>query len=283
LTQPTDATRFVTDYDAWLREQTLRSLLSKEELLGASKALKEDDAFWEKHRPRFDELWALGEKRLRDEERPVRELIGAAAATRVVDGAEGLDPDPEAVSAFLRSPAIEAMLGSVLYQGITEFLKKADLIGRVVNKLPVIGGIRRKVMGIFTDEIENRLEAQIKGFLGGFSGLAVERMITFVLSDENRQGMAKARGRLANHLLDRPVKSLIPEPDSCLATRDRTWEGLRGAQIKESALLDALYADHGDEVLGKWLVELIPASCAVLSKPLDRFYTSEAGRRYTPA
>jgi hypothetical protein len=283
LTQPTDATQFVTDYDAWLRTQTISSLLSKDELLGLSKELHDDDAFWETHRPRFDEVWAQGDTRLRAEDRPLRELIGKTGSERVVAAAESLDPDPEAVRTFLRSPAIETMLGAILYQGITEFLKKADLIGRVVNKLPVLGGIRRKVMGIFADEIEKHLESQIKSFLGGFSGLAVERMISFVLSEENRQGMAKARARLADHILDRPVKTLIPDSADSLRTRDRVWDGLREAQIKEDKLLDGLYADHGEERLGAWLVELIPGSRAALARPLDRFYASEVGKRYAPS
>src|SRR5690606_16951181 len=106
--------------------------------------------------------WSRGEQRLRGEQRSAREMLSPEAAGRLLDAFERAEPDPEAVRTFLRSPAIEAMLGSILYTGITEFMKKADLFGNLFNRLPVIGPIRKKIMAMASEEIEQRLEGKIK-------------------------------------------------------------------------------------------------------------------------
>jgi hypothetical protein len=276
---------FVTAYDGWLRGQTLSSLVPREAILALSAELEGDDAWWDLQRVRFDKAWARSEARLRGEERSLGEVIGKAGSERVVSLAESLDPDPEAVRTFLRSPAIESMLGEVLYQGIFEFIKKVDLVGRVVNKLPVLGGIRRKILAAFREEIENRLESQIKGFLGGFSGLAVERMIQFVLSDENRQGMGKARRRLAEHMLERPVKTLVPDAEAVARSRENTWKAIRESKLsdREGGLLDLLYRDYGDESFAEWALDLTPKGKALLAIPLGGFLASDAGRSWRPS
>lgn len=276
------AQSFVTAYDSWLRTQTVSSLVPREALLALSAELEGDDAWWDRQRVRFDKAWARGEARLRGEVRPLREVLGEAASERVASIAEALDPDPEAVRTFLRSPAIETMLGEVLYQGIFEFIQKVDLVGRVVNKLPVLGGIRRRIMAAFREEIENRLESQIKGFLGGFSGLAVERMISFVLSDENRQGMGKARRRLAEHILERPVNTLVPAPESLARSRESTWKALRETKLsdREGGLFDVLMSDCADASFGDLAVDLTPKGKELLAIPLAGFFASDAGRRW---
>ncbi len=273
--------RLVADVESWLRHKTLAEAAPRDDVQALVEEVRGDDGFWEKARPRYDKAWQRGEERLRKEQRPARELLSPEAAARLLDAFERADPDPEAVRTFLRSPAIEAMLGSILYTGITEFIKKADLFGNLVNKLPVIGPIRKKVMAVVSEELEGRLEVKIKTFLGGFSGLAVERMIQFVLSDENREGFRKARRRLGEHLLDRPVASLLPGEETTARARDQVWEGLRSSALRdEESWLDELYRDHGGEVVGDWTWELSPRARALLAKPLDRFFASDAGKAW---
>lgn len=270
MSQP--AASFLLDYEAWLRERSLGELAPLAEVRALRDELRADDAFWEEQRPRFDRAWELAEKRLREEQRSLRELLGPRASERVLEAIEAMDPDPEAVKAFLHSPAVEAMLGNILYAGIFEFIKRVDLIGNLVNRLPVIGGIRRKLMSAFKEEIDQRLEGQIKGFLGGFSGLAVERMIRFVLSEENQPGFRKARRKAAEHLLDRPLSSLLPAPDGVARLRDRAWEVLREPGIAhEDRLLERFYARWGDERLSAWTSPLHPRARDLLARPLASF------------
>ena len=284
--QGSPAERCVVAIEGWLRGQKVAELAPREDVQGALRAIREDDAAWERLRPQFDRVWDRWEVRLREEQRAVRETLSPEAAERLLDGFERLEPYPEAVRTFLRSPAIEVMLGSILYTGIFEFLKKADLFGAIINKLPVIGPIRKKIMAAIQDELEGRLEVQIKGFLGGFSGLAVERMIQFVLSDENREGFRKARRRLGEHLLERPVSSLIPAPEQTRRLRDQLWQGLRKGGLREEdeqELLRSFYEDHGDEALGIWTWDLPDPAKRLLARSFERFWASEAGQPWRPA
>lgn len=277
----TSGARLVSELEGWLREQRLAGLVPKADLVALIGEVRADEAFWSRLRPELERTWNRAEERLRQEQRSARELLSPEAAARLLDAFERAEPDPEAVRTFLRSPAIEAMLGSILYTGITEFMKRADLFGNLINQLPVIGPIRKKLMAVVSEEVEQRLEAKIKSFLGGFSGMAVERMIQFVLSEENREGFKKARRRLGEHLLDRPVASLVPAPDTTARARDQLWEGLRRSALRdEEGWLDELYQLHGEEPLARWMWELTPRVRQALATPLQRFLESEHGRAW---
>jgi hypothetical protein len=276
------ARSFVTAMEAWMRSQPVADLLPRERITELISELRADDAFWEGLRPRFETAWARGEKRLRGETRAMREVLSPEAAERILDGLERVEPDPEAVRTFLRSPAIESMLGEILYHGISEFMKKADLLGRFVGRLPVLGPLRKKVMKLFSEEVEGRLEGQLKGFLGQFSGKAVERMIDHVLSDANKDGFRSARRRLGEHLLDRPVQSLVPNAEASTRARDQLWEGLRRAAIRdEDEVIQQVYEDHGADAWGDWTWKLSARATELFAGPLARFLHSEGGSSWT--
>lgn len=278
------AQAFVQGLEAWMREQPLRDLAPSEQLKALVEEFRQDDALWTDLRPRFERAWEWVERRLRAEQRPTREVLAPETSARLLDALEQLEPDPETVRAFLRSPAIEEMLGEVLYHGISEFLSKADLVGRIVNRLPVIGPIRKKVMAVFKDEWEVRLEAQLKSFLGQSSGKAVERMIEHVLSEQNRAGFSAARRRVGEHLLARPVSSLIPGAETSARARDQVWESLRQAALREeSQLLDQVYQDHGADTWGDWTWRLTPRATEFFARPLARFLASAQGQAWKVA
>lgn len=271
--------QLLDDLRGWLRERKAAELLSREEAGRLLRDLREDEAFWTRARPRFDDAWRRGEERLRAEKRALKEVLSPEAQRRLLEAAEAFEPDPEAVRTFLRSPAIEATLGNVLYTGIYEFIKKVDMLGALINRMPVIGPIRKKVMAMFEEEVATRLEGQIKQFLGGFSGKAVERMIQHVLSDENREGFKKAQRRLAEHLLQRPVASLLPDAATTARWRDAAWSALREASLKdEGQALDLLYQDHGDATVGAWLWEGSPLAHDLSARALARFLGEKGWR-----
>ena len=275
MSEHPEAIRFVQALDAWLREQPLADLVPRATLSGLIQESREDEALWSEARPRFDRVWSWIEERLRKEERPLREVLSPEASERFLEGLERVEPDPEAVRAFLRSPAVEHMLGEVLYHGISEFLRKADFIGRIVNRLPVIGPIRKKIMGVFKEEFEGRLEEQIKGFLGQFSGLAVDRMIEHVLSEKNRAGFSAARRKVGEHVLDRPVKTLLPSREATSRARAQLWEGLRKASLREEeTLIDEAYAEHGADPWSAWAWPLTARATELFAAPLSRFLAS---------
>lgn len=273
-------TPFVTAWEGWFRARRPSELVSEEELREHLRELRADDAFWERQRPRFETGWDRVERRLREEQRPLRALLSPETTQRLVEGVEALEPDPDAVRTFLRSPAIESMLGEILYNGISEFLKRVDLLGNIVDKLPVLGGIRRRVMAAFKEEVEGRLETQIKGFLGSFSGRAVDRMIQYVLSEEHRAGFREARRRVAEHLLDRPLQSLLPDAATSARWKEAAWKALRQEQASEAEHLSRFYEDM-DEPLDGWLWESSPGLRELVARQLERFLESEEAAGWT--
>jgi hypothetical protein len=58
---------------------------------------------------------------------------------------EKVDVDGDVLKAFMRTKALEGMAGAILYTGILEFMQKADVLGNVVNQLPIIGPVRQQV------------------------------------------------------------------------------------------------------------------------------------------
>jgi hypothetical protein len=44
---------------------------------------------------------------------------------------------------------IIVIVGGILYEGIFEFLRKVDIIGNIINRLPIIGPIRVAIMKEF--------------------------------------------------------------------------------------------------------------------------------------
>jgi hypothetical protein len=77
-----------------------------------------------------------------------------------------MDENPELVTAVLRSEAVELLLGHVLYEGIVEFIQQVDVLGNVVNSLPVIGPIRVQIMTAARDQLDLLVGKQIASFLG---------------------------------------------------------------------------------------------------------------------
>ncbi len=65
--------------------------------------------------------------------------------TQIGERIEKVDVDGDVLKAFMRTKALEGMAGAILYTGIFEFMQKADVIGNVVNSLPIIGPVRQQV------------------------------------------------------------------------------------------------------------------------------------------
>ena len=105
------------------------------------------------------------EKALREETRTLGELLGAEASEKVLKALENVSGDADATRSFLRTPAVEKVVGSILYEGIFEFIKGVDLLGNIINGLPIIGPIRQQIDG-GEQGLDQSLGNQVKGFWG---------------------------------------------------------------------------------------------------------------------
>jgi len=114
---------------SYLSKQTLRDVLpSSAQAKLILEELKGDEEAWTKGKDEFERVASSLEKRVREEKRSIKDLLGKDTTKRLLDAIEQLDVyDTQAVTGFLKEPAIEKILGSVLYEGIFEFLQRIGM------------------------------------------------------------------------------------------------------------------------------------------------------------
>jgi len=247
--------------------------------------IKSNEQLWIDNKVVYDDYWMKLDEKLRLENRPLNELLGASVTSKILKTVQEIDVyDPTAVRTFLQTPAIELMISGILYEGIFEFLQRVDIIGNVVNQLPVIGPIRQTIVKEFKSQLDKVLAPQVKIFLSTFNRVAVERMISFVLSKENRLGFATANKKLVENILSRKINTLIPSKDSSNKLKESLWSALREVPIKDlQPSVDILYEQVGDKSISSFIdVDKVLDSSTtarnLLARNINKFISSDLGK-----
>lgn len=160
---------------------------------------------------------------------------------------------------------LSSLLPARRYDAIFEFLQRADIVGNVVNSLPLIGPIRQQVTKELKRALDLVLGPQIKTFLASYSRVAVQRMIDFVLRDENKANFRTANRALAEALLQRSVATLLPSASDSAKLKGKLIDYLWS--LSEEDLLRVLgfvYDQFGHRMIGEVvdLQELVSSSSA---------------------
>ena len=278
----------VSDMIEFLQYESISSLVPKEQCIVCVNSIQSNDEFWTETEGRFNELWNEYDTRIRKEDRKFSEIIGENATSRLLENIQKVDIyDPESVQAFLQSQAIEQMIGGILYEGIFEFIQRVDFIGSVVNNIPIIGPIRQQIVSEFKKNLDRILGSQVKVFLGSFNRIAVQRMITFVLSQDNRESLAKANRNLVSSILQRPINSLLPSISTSEKLRAEIWVSFRNMSEEDARkLVDTIYDYVGDKRIGevvefKKIVKAAPATNAIAVNAVNRFLEFQSKKKST--
>jgi len=269
-----------------MRDQTIESVLPKAQAKALLLALRDDRRFWAQQRKQYTIVWVSFEAALRVEDRPLSELIGEVTSKRLLDAIEEMDDDPALVNAVLRSEVVEQLLGKILYEGIFEFVDRADLLGNVFGQLPVLGAIRMQMLKVARAQLDALLGDSLARFLGEYTASAAESASAFLLSPETADSRRRARRNAAAKLLAKPVRELVQLSDMEMAlTRDAIWAAVQEFRLPhETELVDRLYDEFGQEPF----TILLPSSAAanrgdaplfeqgrsVLHSIVERFLTS---------
>jgi len=151
------ATNLVNSAESWLSKQTLTTLYPYEKIQTLVYSIKLNQSRTTLE-PTFDLYWKEIEQFIATENRPLKDILGVQLTAKVLSAVEGTDIyEPAAVRSFLQAPVFEKMIGGILYEGIFEFLQRVDIIGNVVNKLPLIGPIRQTFVKEFKKVIDTML------------------------------------------------------------------------------------------------------------------------------
>ncbi|MGB1591630.1 MAG: hypothetical protein ACPIOQ_02670 [Promethearchaeia archaeon] len=266
--------------DEWLRLQTFSGMVDRHELKKLLSDVVSDDDYWARQRGTYDTIFDEVDTLLRREERPLQQILNEGVLAKVLDQVEKADVDPSLLKAFMRTPAVESMAGAILYTGIFEFVQRADILGNIVNGLPVIGPIRMEINKALKEQLDATLGPQVTQFLGTQSRPAVEQMISFITAEENKQAFGKSGRRLAEYLLNRPVNSIMPSRDSALKIRDQGWPVIRelvSTVEAQEKLIDGFFEKNGDVRIGEYLPDLPPSAKRGLLRMWQRFLDSEEG------
>jgi len=266
--------------DEWLRRQTFGGMIDSHELKVLLKDLVSDDAYWQRQRGTYDTIFDEVDTLLRREERPLKEILNDGVLAKLLDQVESADVDPSILKAFMRTPAVESMAGAILYTGIFEFVQAADILGNIVNQLPVIGPIRQEINKSLKEQLDNTLGPQVTNFLGTQSRPAFEQMISFITDDTNKKAFGKSGRRLAEYIMGRPVNNLMPSRETALKIRDEGWPVIRQLVTTvegQEKLIDGFFEKNGDAQIGEYLPDLPPSAKRGLLRMWQRFLDSEEG------
>ena len=235
--------------DGWLRSQTISSVLPKDQAKALLVDLRDDRRFWAQQRRQFATLWVSIEEGMRSETRPLATVLGPATSARLLDAVDAMDDDPALVNTVLRSEVVERMIGHVLYEGIFEFVQRADLLGNLVNTMPVIGPIRVQMLKAARSQLDTILGAQLAKFLGEYTASAAESAVEFILAEDTAELRQKAKRKACEKLLAKPINELIELGDLEMALlRDAVWSAVQEFRLpNEDQLLDRLYDEFGHQ------------------------------------
>jgi 1,2-phenylacetyl-CoA epoxidase PaaB subunit len=121
-----DSRALLDALEAWVREQPVSSILPQAQAAELLADLRDDRRFWLQQRKQFSRIWGAIEQQVREEERPLRDVLGSETSARLLSALEEMQDDADTVHAALRSEVVYKVLGKVLYEGIFEFMQVRD-------------------------------------------------------------------------------------------------------------------------------------------------------------
>ena len=270
----------------WSQAQSLQDVAPRGAVDAVLGELKE--ANWKEQKARYSEIFDKAEKSLREESRSLESFLGPNATASVLSIAERVGPellDPQSVSAYLKQPSFEEIIGSVLYDAIFTFLERVDILGNIVNTLPIIGPLRQTINKELKKTLDQTLGRQIKTFLVDYNRVAIQRIADFALSPGNRAKFGSTTRNVVANLLKRPVKSLLPAAADTQRLKEKAWSLLVDniGSAGGSEVLDRLYAEFGSLALGDAVqvddvLRQSPALYSLISSSLTRLVESEQGK-----
>lgn len=192
-------------------------LLPRERAIEAIRAGAAAPGAAERAAARFRERFDEALERLRRSDVSAVTVLGREAVEAIVRATGEVEPSEAAIRSLFIDPAAEALLASLLYDGIIEFLRKMNSLGDMVPGVALakklgsglLGGLAGALGGGAGGAFEKAAEAQVKSFLQGFIKVALERGVRFVTSPANRAVFADMRRRLARRALERPAREAL--------------------------------------------------------------------------
>jgi hypothetical protein len=152
------------------------------------------------------------------DERPLASYLTEETRADLATYAASAKPVPRALlDALLAEKGVRAFIEGFLFDAMREFYERANpffaesgLPAMIKKLIPIGSGAVLKALEVARGEFENRLEPELRKFLGGFTGRALDSVKAGVGAGGREMSEALARTVLT-FLLERPVKDLAAE------------------------------------------------------------------------
>jgi hypothetical protein len=273
----------IETFQSWLLYQNFEDIIPKAKMYNLIKEIKSSSSASDSIQPIYNETWDKIEKYIETEKRSLKTLLGTEFSMKLLNAVEMINIyEPTTVRAFLKTPVFEKMLGGILYEGIFEFIQKVDIIGNIVNRLPLIGPLRQTFVKEFRNLLTNSvLGDQLKTFLITFNRIGVERMVEFILSKENQSNFLKANRNVVESLINRPLIEILPTTTSRKDLKNNIWIAINSiSEIELLQLCDTFYNNYANMSTKSISasIENIPVVKSSLAGLLDTYLDSPQGK-----
>ncbi|KAJ1438767.1 hypothetical protein B484DRAFT_444392 [Ochromonadaceae sp. CCMP2298] len=244
---PKDASGLMDDLYTLLKQESIGSLLPKEDLITMIQECRSNDVIMLKVRERFLHVWKYFHALVYNENRALREIMGPELSEKVLRVAEKLDIyDHRTVRSFIQTPAFSHVLSGVFYEMFFDMGKKVDVLGRIVNRVPIVGPIRASVGRGVKRGLDKTLGVRFKRSLAPrLTEDSIKRLADFMVSQQNRSPFESINRNIVDGIISRPLSTIFPnDKEQIEKMRAAAWSMLTETPPDEIFPLISLFYDN---------------------------------------
>jgi len=204
---------FATNLLTLLEAESVGTLMPKEELVAILVELRKNDIIMEKIHNRFSHVWKYFHFLVYNEKRSLKEILGEDLTLKVLNVAEKLDIyDHRTVKSFVKTPAFSNVVSGVVYESMFDVGRKIDVLGGVVNSIPVVGPIRQGIGRGIKKGLDKTLGVRFKKSLSPVvNEESMQKVAKFMSSQKNKQTFEQMNRNIVENIISRPLCSIFPD------------------------------------------------------------------------
>jgi hypothetical protein len=245
--EPASASALMSDLYSLFQSESIGSLLPKEDLVTMIKEVRSNDIIMLKVRERFLYAWKYFHALVYNENRSLREIMGPELSEKVLRVAEKLDIyDHRTVRSFIQTPAFSHVLSGVFYETFFDMGKKVDVMGRLVNKIPIVGPLRASVGRGVKKGLDKTLGVRFKRSLAPrLTEDSIKRLADFMVSQQNRTPFEGLNRNIVDGIISRPLCTIFPnDKEQIDKMRIAAWSMVTETPPDEIFPLISLFYDN---------------------------------------
>ena len=205
--------KFLQRFYAMMEEESVGSLLPKEDLVAMANEIRFNQVIMRKAYTRFEVVWKHFQTLVYEEDRNLQSILGDEISRKVLDIAGKLDfYEKKTVRSFIRTPAFTGIFGGIVYEMLLEGLQRMDLLGRTVNKLPVVGPLRQRIGRTLRSTVDRTVGLRFKkAMLKNLDKDSMSGLADFMVAQRDNKGIEGVNRNIIEGILTRPLKTFFPE------------------------------------------------------------------------